>query len=262
MAPIGAILIRTLAMTYVSVMVLLPLAALLSKSLAGGWSGIWEAMNGLGVPSALALTLGAAAAVVVVNALFGTLIAWVLVRDDFPGKSLVNAVIDLPFALPTVVAGVTLLAVYGPYSPIHVDVSGTRIAIGLALLFVTLPFVTRAVQPVLIAMDRDMEEAGAVLGATHAAIFRKIILPNLGPALLSGAGLAFARALGEFGSVTIVASNIPNKTQVLSLVIFGDIQNGQTDTAAAISVVLLALSLVVLLLFGFLSRRIGVPDDV
>jgi sulfate transport system permease protein len=262
MAPEGAILIRGLAMSYISLMVLLPMTALVWQSVQGGWSTFWESINGLGVLSALELTVGVSTVVVLINALFGTLIAWVLVRDSFPGKSLVNSIIDLPFALPTIVAGVTLLALYGPYSPIHVDVSGTRIAIGLALLFVTLPFVTRAVQPVLISMDRDMEEAAAVLGASRLLTFRKIILPNLGPAVLSGAGLAFARALGEFGSVTIVASNIPNKTQVLSLVIFGDIQNGETIPAADLSIVLLGLSLSVLLTFTFLSRAIGEPHDL
>lgn len=257
----GAMLIRGLAMMYVSIMVLLPLGALAWNPIVGGWSTFSQALTEPGVPAALELTVVASAAVVVINAVFGTLIAWVLVRDDFPGKSILNSVIDLPFALPTIVAGVTLLAVYGPTSPVHVNVFGTRIAIGLALLFVTLPFVTRAVQPVLIAMDRDMEEAAAVLGANRFLIFRRIILPNLGQALLAGTGLAFARALGEFGSVTIVASNIPNKTQVLSLVIFGDIQEGLTTPAAAISIVLLTLSLVVLLIFGFFSRKLGEPRD-
>lgn len=262
MALSGIILIRGLSMGFVSLVVLLPLTALLWKAGGGGWSTFWQALTLQPVVSALELTVGISAIVVFINALFGTLIAWVLVRDEFPGKWLVNSVVDLPFALPTIVAGVTLLALYGPDSPVHVDVAGTRIAIGLALLFVTLPFVARAVQPVLIAMDRDMEEAAAVLGAGRLNIFRRVILPNLGPALLSGAGLAFARALGEFGSVTIVASNIPNKTQVLSLIIFADIQGYQSTAAACLSPALLLLSLVVLIGFSFLARSVGEPHDL
>jgi sulfate transport system permease protein len=258
MALSGAILVRCLSMGYISLMVLLPIAALAANPVNGGWSSFWQTVNAPGVPGAFELTVGTSAVVVLLNAVFGTLIAWVLVRDSFPGKSIINAVIDLPFALPTIVAGLTLLAVYGPNSPVHVDVSGGRIAIGLALLFVTLPFVARAIQPVLLAMDGDMEEAAAVLGAGKLSIFRKIILPNLAPALLSGAGLAFARALGEFGSVTILASNLPNKTQVLSLIIFGDITS-QPNAAAWLSLSLLAMSLAVLISFNFLSHRLGEP---
>jgi sulfate transport system permease protein len=185
-----------------------------------------------------------------VNALTGTAIAWVLVRDHFRGKEFVNAVIDLPFALPTIVAGLTLLTLYGPKSPFGVDVAFQRTGIVLALLFVTLPFVVRAVQPVLIELDRDMEEAAASLGAGRVGIFRRIVFPNLLPAILSGVALAFARAVGEFGSVVLISGNIPFKTEVSSVYIAGQIESDNATGAAAVSVLLLVISLGVLLLIG------------
>jgi sulfate transport system permease protein len=185
----------------------------------------------------------------------GTLIAWVLVRDEFPGKSIVNAIIDLPFALPTIVAGLTLLAIYGPKSPIDINVAYTRAAIGLALLFVTLPFVVRAVQPVLMELDREMEQAAASLGAGPATTFRRIVLPNLTPAILSGAALSFGKAVGEFGSVVLISGNIPFDTEVASVHIFKAIESDDRAAAAAVSVVLLALSLVVLIGADVLERR-------
>ena len=174
-----------------------------------------------------------------INAVVGTVIAWVLVRDDFPGKTVVNALIDLPFALPTIVAGLTLLALYGPKGPFGVNLAYTRGAVLLALLFVTLPFVVRSVQPVLIELDRDVEEAASSLGAGGFTVFRRIVLPNLLPAIISGAGLAFARAIGEFGSVVLISGNIPFKTQIASVRIFGLIESGDSGGAAAVSVVLL-----------------------
>ena len=147
--------------------------------------------------------------VVAVNVVTGTLIAWVLVRDEFPGKRFVNALIDLPFALPTIVAGLVLLALYGPKGPAPFDIGFTRIAVALALLFVTLPFVVRSVQPVLMELDREMEEAATSLGARPRTVFARIVLPNLVPAIAAGAGLAFARALGEFGSVVLISRQHP-----------------------------------------------------
>jgi sulfate transport system permease protein len=196
--------------------------------------------------AALRLTLLASLGVAAVNAVAGTLVAWVLVRDSFRGKSVVNALIDLPFALPTVVAGITLLALYGPRSPVGVNVVGTQAAIVLALLFVTLPFVVRSVQPVLLELDREMEEAAASLGAGSWTTFRRIVLPNLLPAILSGAALAFARAVGEFGSVVLISGNIPFHTQVASVFVYSQIESDNVTGAAAVSVVLLGLSLVVL----------------
>jgi sulfate transport system permease protein len=241
-------------MTYLSVIVLLPLAAVAVRSMDGGMSKFFDVVTGPQALAALKITFIISAIVVVINAVTGTLIAWVLVRDDFRGKGAVNALIDLPFALPTIVAGLTLLALYGPKHPIGIDVAYTRVAVGLALLFVTLPFVVRAVQPVLMALDREMEEASASLGATPFQTFRRIILPTITPALLSGVALAFARAIGEFGSIVLISGNIPFKTEVSSVFIVGRIEGDDLSGAAAISVVLLLLSLVVLAAIGGLAR--------
>src|SRR4051812_15601526 len=208
-------------MLFFSFIVLLPLAAVASKSFEGGLSAFWDSVSDREAVSALKLTLVLALVVTLVNALMGTVIAWVLVRDEFPGKKVVNAVIDLPFALPTIVAGLTLLALYGPRGPAPFNIAYTRIGVGAALLFVTLPFVVRAVQPVLLTLERDTEEAAASLGATPWITFRRVILPSLTPAILSGAALAFARALGEFGSIVLIAGNLPFKTEMASVFIYG-----------------------------------------
>jgi sulfate/thiosulfate transport system permease protein len=235
--------------------VLIPVAAVIVKSMEGGFAEFWAAVTSPTAIAALKLTFVASLVVVAVNAVAGTLIAWVLVRDTFRGKSVVNALIDLPFALPTIVAGLTLLAVYGPRSPINLDLAYTRIAIVLALLFVTLPFVVRAVQPVLLELDREMEEAAAALGARPFTIFRRIVLPNLVPAILSGAALSFGKAVGEFGSVILISGNIPFDTEVASVHIFKDIESDRVVAAAAVSVVLLALSFAVLVAADMLERR-------
>jgi sulfate transport system permease protein len=214
----------------------------------------WNAVTGTEAVAALKLTLLASLVVVLINAVTGTLIAWVLVRDTFRGKAIVNSLIDLPFALPTIVAGLTLLALYGPNGPTSIDIAYTRAAIVLALLFVTLPFVVRSVQPVLLELDREMEEAAASLGARKMTIFRRIILPNMLPALLSGVALGFARSVGEFGSLVLISGNLPFKTEVSSVFIFGQIESDRVTGAAAVSVVLLAISFLVLLGISFLSR--------
>jgi sulfate transport system permease protein len=210
----------------------------------------WDEVRKPEAWSALKLTLAAALLVAAFNALAGTAIAWVLVRDEFPGKGLVNAVIDLPFALPTIVAGLTLLTLYGPNGPFGVDLSFQRAGLVLALLFVTLPFVVRAVQPVLLELDREMEEAAESLGAGRFAAFRRIVFPNLLPAILSGVALAFARAVGEFGAVVLISGNVPFKTEVSSVYIAGQIESDNATGAAAVSVVLLVISLAVLLAIG------------
>jgi len=182
----------------------------------------------------------------------------VLVRDEFPGKSIVNAVIDLPFALPTIVAGLTLLALYGPQSPLGIDVSLTRKAIVLALLFVTLPFVVRTVQPVLLELDLEAEEAARALGASEFRVFRSIVLPNILPGILSGVALAFARAVGEIGALVLIAGNTPFKTEVASVFVFNHIQSGDQAGAAAVAVVMLLISFGLLLAIGgirFLATR-------
>jgi sulfate/thiosulfate transport system permease protein len=251
----GAALGGGLLGVYLSVLVLLPVSALLVSAAEGGTSSFWQSVSSPEAVAALKLTLIASAIVVVVNALFGTLIAWVLVRDEFPGKGVVNALIDLPFALPTIVAGVVLLALYGKGGPAGIDITFTRAAVGLALLFVTLPFVVRSVQPVLIELDRSMEEAASSLGAGAVTVFRRIVLPNLAPAILSGAALSFARALGEFGSVVLISGNLPFKTEVGSVYIFNQVQNDNVGAAASVSVALLVSALVVLGAMAWLSRR-------
>jgi sulfate/thiosulfate transport system permease protein len=252
--PGGAALGRGVAMTYLSVIVLLPLAAVAVKSLDGGVKEFFDVVTSPQAVATFKLTLITSLVVVAINAITGTLIAWVLVRDDFRGKGAVNALIDLPFALPTIVAGLTLLALYGPKHPVGIDVAYTRVAVGLALLFVTLPFVVRAVQPVLMTLDREMEEAAVSLGATPRQTFVKIILPNLTPALLSGVALAFARAIGEFGSIVLISGNIPFKTEVTSVFISGRIEGDDLSGAAAVSVTLLVISLVVLAAISGLAR--------
>jgi sulfate/thiosulfate transport system permease protein len=252
--PSGAALSRGIAVTWLSVIVLIPLAAVTARAFEDGWSAFWTAVTSQRALDALQLTVGASLIVVAINAVTGTLIAWVLVRDEFPGKGIVNSLIDLPFALPTIVAGLTLLALYGPRGPIGVDVAYTRFAVVLALLFVTLPFVVRAVQPVLLELDREMEEAAASLGASNLTIFRRIVLPNLRPAILAGVALAFARSIGEFGSLVLITGNLPFKTEVSSVFIFGQIESDRVTTAAAVSVVLLAISLVVLMMITAVTR--------
>jgi sulfate transport system permease protein len=205
-------------------------------------------------PAALIVTVAISAIVALINVVTGTLIAWVLVRDDFRGKSFVNALIDLPFALPTIVASIVLLSLYGPRSPIGLDLYATRPALIIALAFVTLPFVVRSVQPVLIEVDREAEEAAASLGAGGWTIFRRIILPALYPALLGGAGLAFARAVGEFGSVVLIGGGIPRKTEVASQYIAKQIEIDRPANAAAVSVALLLISFAVLFAIRFVTR--------
>jgi sulfate transport system permease protein len=224
-------------------MVLLPIAAVVSKSFTDGFDAFWTAVTAPQAMAALKLTFFSSLAVVAINGVAGTIIAWVLVRDEFPGKRFVNSLIDLPFALPTIVAGLTLLALYGDNGVLGLHgVSYTRIGVIMALLFVTLPFVIRSVQPVLMELDTDMEEAAASLGARPFTIFRRVILPNLTPAIVGGVALAFARSIGEFGSLILISGNVPFKTEVSSVYIFGQIESGNTTSAAAVSVVLLLIS--------------------
>jgi len=233
---------------------LLPLAALAWH--AHGWNAITSPQ----AVAALKLTLSLSLVVAVINAFAGTAIAWTLVRDRFFGQSVVNALVDLPFALPTIVAGLTLLALYGPRSPVGVNVAFTRWSILFALLFVTLPFVVRTVQPMLLELDTEMEDAAASLGASRFATFRRIILPNILPAILSGVALAFARAIGEFGAVVLISGNLPFKTEVLSVYVFGRIESGDPGGAAAASVAILAISFAVLLAIGGLRRLVTRHD--
>jgi sulfate/thiosulfate transport system permease protein len=241
------------ASIWLSIIVLLPLAAIVWQSAGGGWNAFWLAVTSNAALESFRVTLTISAGVTVVNLVFGLLVAWVLTRDDFPGRRLVDSVIDLPFALPTIVASLVMLALYGPNSPVDLHLQHTKWGVGVALLFVTLPFVVRSVQPVLLELDRETEEAAASLGANNRIIFLRVILPALLPSLLSGAGLAFARAIGEFGSVVLIGGAVPGETEVSSQWIRTLIENDDRTGAAAISIVLLVISFVVL----FILRGIG-----
>jgi sulfate transport system permease protein len=250
-APLG---FGLLAGTYASALILLPIAALVWKAQGMGLHGLWTTLSAPDARSAFELTIACSLIVVAINAVFGTMLAWVLERDEFIGKRFVNALIDLPFALPTIVAGHSLIALYGQRSPIGINIAYTRTAIVVALAFVTLPFVVRSVQPVLRELDRDAEQAAMSLGASPFVTFRRVILPALVPAIASGCSLAFAKAVGEFGSVVLISGNIPLKTQVASVAIFGHLESSDVRGATALAVLLLAISLAVLLLIGIFER--------
>jgi len=243
-----------LATLWLSLLVFIPLGAVVWKSQEDGFSSFWAAATTPEATAAIRLTVGSALLVALLNAVFGTLIAWILVRDDFRGKRVVDALIDLPFALPTIVAGLVLLTLYGANSPVGLELAYTRAGIVVALLFVTLPFVIRTVQPVLLELDVEMEQAAASLGAGRVTTFRRIVLPNLMPAISAGTALAFARAISEFGATVLISGNLPFKTQVASVHIFNQIQSDNTAGAAAVATVLLIIALVVLLSLDLLQR--------
>jgi sulfate transport system permease protein len=243
-----------LATMYLSIVVLIPLAAVVSKAFDDGLSGFWDAITTPEAWAALKLTILAGLGVAAVNAVFGTLLAWVLVRDKFPGKRILDTFIDLPFALPTIVAGLILLSLYGTESPVGINLAFQVSGVFMALLFVTLPFVVRTVQPVLLELDEEMEEAAMSLGASRFTTFRRVVFPNLLPAIVSGTALAFARAISEFGATVLISGNLPLKTQVASVYIFGQIESDRPAGAAAVSVVLLLIALVVLVSLDALQR--------
>jgi sulfate/thiosulfate transport system permease protein len=243
------------AMVWLSVIVLLPLAAIAWQAAGGGWHAFWLAVTSHAAVDSFRVTLTISAGVTLVNVVFGLLIAWILVRDDFIGKRLLDAVIDLPFALPTIVASLVMLALYGNNSPVGLHLQHTAWGVAVALAFVTLPFVVRAVQPVLLEIDRETEEAAASLGASGPKIFTSVILPSLLPSLLSGAGLAFSRAIGEFGSVVLIGGAVPGKTEVSSQWIRTLIENDDRTGAAAISIVLLLISFFLLFVLRVVGAR-------
>ena len=239
---------------WLSLLVLIPLGAVVWRANEDGPAAFWRAVTTPEAAAAIRLTVGASLLVALVNVVFGTLIAWVLVRDEFRGKRIVDTLIDLPFALPTIVAGLVLLALYGVDSPLGLELAYTRAGVVVALLFVTLPFVVRTVQPVLLELDREMEEAAASLGAGKMAIFRRIVLPNLLPAISAGTALAFARAISEFGSTVLISGNLPFKTQVAAVHIFGQIETDNLTGAAAVATVLLVVALAVLVSLDLMQR--------
>ena len=250
----GAALSLGFVTTFLLVVVALPIAALAWAAAKKGSGGFWDAVTNPEAMAALKLTLAVAAIAAALNAVLGTITAWVLVRDDFRGKSVVNAIIDLPFALPTIVAGLLLLTLYGPRSPVGIHLAYTRGAILAALLFVTLPFVVRTVQPVLIELDIEMEEAARSLGAGELTVFRRIVLPNILPGILSGVTMAFARAVGEIGAIVLISGNLPYRTEVSSVFVFLRIQSGDTAGASAVAIVLLTIAFAVLLVVGGVRR--------
>ena len=249
------------ATLWLSVIVLLPLAAIAWQAIGGGWQAFWLAVTSHAALESFRVTLTISAVVTLLNVVLGLLTAWVLVRDDFVGKGLIDAVIDLPFALPTIVTSLVMLALYGKSSPVHIHLQHTPRGVAMALAFVTLPYVVRAVQPVLLALDREVEEAAAALGASGPKVFTSTVLPSLLPALLSGAGMSFSRAIGEFGSVVTIGGAVPGKTEVSSQWIRALIENDDRTGAAAISIVLLSISFFVLLILRIVGGRAAKREE-
>lgn len=245
------------AMLWFSLVVMIPLAAIVAKTTSGGWSQFWDTVTNEQTFAAIKLTVFQAALVTLMNVVMGTLIAWVLVRDQFPGKRVLEVVIDVPFALPTIVAGLVLLSLYGPKSPVGIDVANTKSAVFLALAFVTVPFVVRTVQPVLEELDPEVEEAAASLGASRFTIFRRIILPSLAPAIASGAALSFARAISEYGSLVLLSGNLALRTEVTSVRILTYIENGNLAAASAVATALLVVALFVIVLLDVIQRLVA-----
>ena len=246
-----------IAMLWFSLLVLIPLTAVIVTASEGGWANFWRTVTNDQTAHAIKLTLLAAAVVTVVNVFAGTAIAWVLVRDRFFGKALLELIIDIPFALPTIVAGLVLLSLYGNESPLGINVANTSASVYLAFLFVTLPFVVRMVQPVLEELDLEVEEAAAALGASRLTTFRRIILPSLTPAIAAGAALSFARGVGEYGSLVLLSGNLPFESEVASVRILGSIENDNPAGAASIATLLLVISLAVIVVLDLLQRRIA-----
>lgn len=239
---------------WLTLIVLIPLATIFLKSAGMGWADFIKVGFSERAVSAYRLSFGTAAAAGLVNAIFGLLVAWVLVRYSFPGKKIVNALVDLPFALPTAVAGIALTALYAPngwigqyLDPLGIKIAFTRIGIIIALVFIGLPFVVRSVEPVLADLGKDVEEAAATLGATRRQTFTRVIFPAIGPALLTGFALAFARGVGEYGSVIFISGNMPGKTEIAPLLIVTQLEQYAYDGATAIATVMMIASFAILL---------------
>jgi sulfate/thiosulfate transport system permease protein len=246
-----------IVMTWFSLLVLIPLCAVVVTASEGGWTAFWTTVTSGQAAAAIRLTVTAAATVTLINVVMGTTIAWVLVRDRFAGKAALEVLIDIPFALPTIVAGLVLLSLYGTDSPLGVNVANKPIAVYLAFLFVTLPFVVRMVQPVLEELERDVEEAAASLGASRVTTFRRVILPSLVPAITAGAALSFARGVSEYGSLVLLSGNLPFRTEVTSVRILGSIENNNLAGAASVATVLLLISLAVIVALDVLQRKVA-----
>jgi len=253
----GSSLALGIAVTWFSLLVLIPLAAIVAVTAAGGWEQFWRVITNEQTLAAIRLTVGQATMVTLFNVFMGTAIAWVLVRDRFWGQRILDVAIDIPFALPTIVAGLVLLSLYGKNSPLGLEWANTDRSVMLALAFVTLPFIVRTVQPVLEELDHDVEEAAASLGASRMTIFRRIILPSLTPAIAAGAALSFARALSEYGSLVLLSGNLPFKTEVVSVRVLSFIEGGNTAAAAALATVMLAVALFVIVAVDIIQRKVA-----
>ena len=257
----GGLVLRGITLSYIALLIVLPVIAISCKAFDGGIARLWQEITLPQALFSLKITLLLALIIAIVNVITGTATAWVLVRCDFPLKREINAIIDLPFAIPTIVTGIMLVALYGPRSFIgafmqnkfNIEIVYNSPGILIALLFVTFPFVVRCVQPVLQEMEKEIEEAAMTLGASPFQIFTKIIMPTLFPSIITGAALSFSRALGEFGSVVIVAGNIPFKTQVAAVYVYGEIESSNVPGATGVSFILLVCSFAVLLLLNFIQ---------
>ena len=244
-------------MIWFSALVLIPLAAVVVTAIDGGWDVFWSTITNGQTAAAIKLTVFTAAGVTAVNVVMGPLIAWVLVRDRFWGKSVLEVLIDIPFALPTIVAGLVLLSLYGTDSPIGIDIANQRPAVFLAFLFVTLPFVVRMVQPVLEELEADVEEAAASLGAGRLTTFRRIILPSLVPSIAAGAALSFARGISEYGSLVLLSGNLPNRTEVVSVRVLSYLEGGNPASAAALATVMLVVALLAIVTLDIVQRKVA-----
>jgi sulfate/thiosulfate transport system permease protein len=253
----GSALGLGIAMTWFSLLVLIPLAAIVVTAGQDGWHGYIETLKNPQTWAAIKLTVGQSALVTLLNVVMGTLIAWVLVRDRFWGRGLLDVLIDIPFAMPTIVAGLVLLGLYGPKSPIGIDVANQPTSITLALAFVTLPFIVRTVQPVLAELDADVEEAAASLGAGRLTILRRLVLPSLVPAIAAGAALSFARAISEYGSLVLLSGMLPYKTEVVSVRVYSFIEGGDQTSAAALATIMLGVALFVIVALDIIQRRVA-----
>ncbi|MBA3780935.1 sulfate ABC transporter permease subunit CysT [Nocardioides sp. InS609-2] len=253
----GSALGLGLAMTWFSLLVLIPLSAIVVTAGTNGWGQYADTLGNAQTWAAIRLTVGQALMVTVMNVAMGTVIAWVLVRDRFWGKRALDVVIDIPFALPTIVAGLVLLGLYGKGGPLGLEWANTTKAVWLALAFVTLPFVVRTVQPVLEELEHDVEEAAASLGASPLTTFRRVVLPSLLPAIAAGAALSFARAISEYGSLVLLSGNLPFRTEVVSVRVLTFIENGNNASAAALATIMLAVALFVIVVLDILQRRVA-----
>ena len=249
------------AVVYMSLIVFIPIAALFLMAATEDWATFWETVSSPRVVASYKLTFGASLIAAIINAVFGAIVAWILVRYTFPGKRLVDALVDLPFALPTAVAGITLTAIYSPngwagqyLNDLGIKVAYTPLGVVVALTFIGLPFVVRTVQPVLEDFDQQLEEAAACLGANRIQTIWYVMLPSLAPALLTGFALAFARAIGEYGSVIFIAGNIPMVSEITPLLIITKLEQYDYAGAAALGVVMLVFSFVLLFIINLLQR--------